>query len=173
MRKLRKKGFIGAALVIIAAAVAVYVTVLHAPTPTATPTPRTMSVLLYYYDPTLDEDASGNVQCSRQGLVAVQRTIPVTQTPIQDTIRLLLRGELTSAERARGITTEYPLPGVALTGASLHDDGALTLSFADPQNRTGGGSCRVGILWFQIEATAKQFSSVHTVQFLPEELFQP
>lgn len=40
-------------------------------------------------------------------------------------------------------------------------------------NKTNGGSCRAGILWFQIEATAKQFSEVKQVRFLPEELFQP
>ena len=31
----------------------------------------------------------------------------------------------------------------------------------------------VAILWFQIEATAKQFSNVTSVRFMPEELFQP
>ncbi|MFN3301828.1 MAG: hypothetical protein ACK413_02260 [Patescibacteria group bacterium] len=36
-----------------------------------------------------------------------------------------------------------------------------------------GGACRVGILWFQIEETAKQFPGVEKVQFLPEEIFQP
>ena len=69
------------------------------------------SVQLYYYDPANDRDSSGNIMCSRNGLTAVQRQIPSTITPIQDTIRLLLKGELTNAEQAAGVTTEYPLPG--------------------------------------------------------------
>lgn len=129
-------------------------------------------VRLYYYDPIADTDKDGNIMCSDAGLAAVERTIPVTQTPIQDTIRLLLQGDITPQEEAAGITTEYPLDGVELTGASL-SNGVLTLSFSDPMNKTGGGSCRVGILWFQIRETAKQFDGVEEVRFQPEELFQP
>lgn len=129
-------------------------------------------VQLYYYNPTKDTDETGNLLCSRQGLVAVDRQIVKTMTPIQDTIEELLRGQLTSQEKERGIVTEFPLPGVSLKGANLKE-GVLTLELADPQHKTGGGSCRAGILWFQIEATAKQFAGVKKVQFKPEELFQP
>jgi len=129
-------------------------------------------VKLYYYNPNLDKDDTGNVLCSRNGLVTLDREIPITKTPIQDTIKLLISGNLTSAEKARGITTEYPLQGLSLKAASLNN-GVLILTFDDPNNKTGGGSCRVGILWFQIEATAKQFSEVKSVRFMPEELFQP
>lgn len=130
------------------------------------------TIKLYYFNLSQDTDASGNIMCSRNGLEAVNRSIPLTKTPIQDAIKLLIKGELTVAERARGITTEYPLSGFELKGASLKN-GVLTLAFADPQNKTSGGSCRVGILWFQIEATAKQFPEVSSVRFIPEELFQP
>ena len=132
------------------------------------------TVKLYYYNPEKDKDESGNIQCSRDGLVAVEREIPITKTPIQDAIKLLLKGQenLTEMEKALGITTEYPLEDFSLKGASLKD-GILTLEFEDPNYKTGGGSCRVGILWFQIEATAKQFPEVQQVKFLPEELFQP
>ena len=41
------------------------------------------SVKLYYYNANQDEDAFGNIQCSRQGLVAIERLIPISQTPIQ------------------------------------------------------------------------------------------
>jgi len=136
------------------------------------PCPETKTIKLYYYNPELDKDESGNIACSRNGLVPVERAIPITQTPIQDTIKLLLLGELTDGERAQGIGTEYPLEGLSLKGASLKD-GILTLEFDDSKNKTVGGSCRVGILWFQIEATAKQFSEVQQVRFLPEEIFQP
>lgn len=133
---------------------------------------RLRAVTLYYYNPNLDKDNTGNILCSRNGLVAVNREIPITNTPIQDTIKLLILGNLTSAEKAQGITTEYPLQGFKLTAASLNS-GILTLTFDDSNNKTGGGSCRVGILWFQIEATAKQFPEVSSVRFMPEELFQP
>ena len=130
------------------------------------------TIQLYYYDPSLDEDASGNIMCSEAGLVAVERTVPLTQTPVQDAVRLLLRGEITPQEEAQGITTEYPLEGLELTGASL-ENGVLTLGFADPNNATSGGSCRAGILWLQIRETAEQFDGVDEVRFQPEELFQP
>ena len=129
-------------------------------------------VKLFYYNADKDSDTSGNILCSQKGLEMVERTIPVTITPIQDAVRLLLQGELTTAERARGITTEYPLAGFTLVGADLKN-GILTLEFTDPQNKTGGGACRVNILWQQIAATAKQFSEVREVQFKPAELFQP
>ncbi|MDD5145180.1 MAG: GerMN domain-containing protein, partial [Candidatus Pacebacteria bacterium] len=129
------------------------------------------TVILYYYDSEQDKDASGNIMCSRQGLVPVERQIPVSNTPIQDAVNLLLLGP-TPQEKNQGITTEYPLEGISLEAASLKD-GVLTLTFDDPNNRTGGGSCRVGILWFQIEETAKQFPGVTQVRFSPEWLFQP
>lgn len=129
-------------------------------------------IKLYYYNSDLDKDGTGNVTCSRKGLVAVDREIPLTITPIQDAIRLLISGNLTNAEKAQGLTTEYPLAGFSLKSASLNN-GVLTLAFEDINNKTSGGSCRAGILWFQIEATAKQFTEVKQVKFMPEELFQP
>lgn len=133
---------------------------------------ETRTINLYYYNYETDKDEFGNAACSRNGLASVEREIPISQTPIQDAVKLLLSGEITAEERARGIDTEYPLAGLSLKGASLKD-GVLTLEFDDSQNRTVGGSCRVGILWFQIEATAKQFPEVQQVRFLPEEIFQP
>ncbi|MFH1551467.1 MAG: Gmad2 immunoglobulin-like domain-containing protein, partial [bacterium] len=130
------------------------------------------TIKLYYYNPDLDKDETGNVFCSKKGLVAVERKIPVTKTPIQDAIKLLLLGELTNEEKDQGITTEYPLTGFSLKGASLKE-GSLMLEFNDPNNKTIGGSCRIGILWFQIEATAKQFSQIQEVEFMSENLFQP
>jgi len=43
----------------------------------------------------------------------------------------------------------------------------------DSNNATNGGACRVAILWYQIEATAKQFPNVKEVRYLPETLFNP
>jgi len=129
------------------------------------------SIKLYFYNPALDQ-GPGGVQCSKKGLVAVERVIPQTTTPLKDSIELLLRGELSEDEQGQGITTEFPLPGVSLKSATI-TKGVATLTFNDLQNKTGGGSCRVAVLWAQIEATARQFSTVTSVRFLPEELFQP
>jgi putative hemolysin len=136
---------------------------------------KAQKVLLYYYNSEKDKDEAGNIKCSRDGLVAIERLIPVSQTPIKDTIELLLKGKeiLTEEELAQGITTEFPLDGFKLKSVNLKNDGTLFLEFEDPLNKTVGGACRVGILWFQIEATAKQFPQVKKVKFLPETLFQP
>lgn len=130
-----------------------------------------IKVKLYYYNPDLDEGVGG-VQCSKKGLVAVERIIPNTTAPLTETIKLLLRGEITEGERASGVTSEFPLAGLSLSSATIIN-GVATLTLNDPQNKTVGGSCRTGVLWAQIEETAKQFSTVNSVRFLPEELFQP
>lgn len=130
------------------------------------------TVKLYYYNEDQDTDENGNILCSDKGLVAVEREIPVTDTPIRDTLNLLLAGQLTPAERAQGITTQYPLSGLKLNGISLGDK-HLTLDIQDPGHATTGGACRVNILWEQIEATAKQFDEVDSVSFTPNTLFQP
>lgn len=129
-------------------------------------------VKIYYYNPSKDMDDKGNVLCSSKGLVAVERFIPFTSTPIQDAIKLLFKGGITQAERQSGITTEYPLLGVELKGAALNND-VLTLNVSDPNNRTSGGSCRVSILRAQIEATARQFAGISSIGFINGELFQP
>lgn len=140
-------------------------------TTTGTTTPSTptngLTVKLYLYNPKLDD-----AQCSRAGLVAVERVIQRTNTPLQDTIKLLLRGELSAEERAQGLTTEFPLSRVTLLSAS-NNNGVLTLAFRDPRNRTSGGPCRVSVMWSMIEATAKQFPGIETVRFSPDTLFQP
>jgi hypothetical protein len=129
-----------------------------------------ISVKLFYYNPKLDQ-GPGGAQCSEAGLVSIPRTIPKTSTPLKDSIELLLKGA-TSEEKSQGITSEFPLPGVSLQSASI-TDGVATLIFNDPQNKTSGRSCRVNILRYEIEETAKQFETVKSVKLLPEELFQP
>ncbi len=137
----------------------------------ASPVETGTHLKLYYYNPSLDQ-GPGGAQCSSKGLVAVERVIPKTTTPLKDSIQLLLRGELSDEERAQGITTEFPLSGVSLKSATIVN-GLATLTFTDPQNKTGGGSCRVAILWAQISATAKQFPTVKDVRYMPGEVFQP
>ncbi|MDE2019466.1 MAG: GerMN domain-containing protein [Patescibacteria group bacterium] len=162
---------IGALLLLAIIAIPTVFFFLRHKTPAVLETEATIPIVLYFYDPAQDQGPGGS-QCGRNGLVAVNRVLPQTQTPLRDTIALLLRGEITAEERARGLTTELPLPGVALADAEIQD-GAATLTFTDPQNRTSGGSCRAALLWREIEATAKQFPSVQSVRFLPEYLFQP
>jgi hypothetical protein len=132
-------------------------------------------IKLYYYNLVKDKDENGNIKCSESGLVEVEREIPFSKTPIQDTLKLLLKGKqnLTQDELRQGIDTEFPLIGFELKSVNLKPDGTLILGFDDPYNQTLGGSCRVKILWFQIEKTAKQFSQVKKVEFKPSYLFQP
>jgi hypothetical protein len=127
---------------------------------------------LFYYNPAKDRDASGNILCSRSGLESVSRTMSVSDDMIGKTIQLLLRGVLAPTEVESGLTTEFPLSGVSVESSRLQS-GTLTLVFTDPNSQTSGGSCRAGILWFQIDETAKQFQNVQSVRFEPEELFQP
>ncbi len=134
---------------------------------------QTQQVSLYYYNSSKDKDLTGNIKCSKDGLVEVKRILPKTDNAIDETIKLLIAGNLKNDEKSQGITTEFPLPDFELEKSSLGEDGTLTLFFKDPQNRTSGGSCRVGVLWNQIEETARQFSEVKSVKFMPEELFQP
>lgn len=139
---------------------------------TAEKTPGVRTVSLFYYDPSRDQDSTGNILCTNKGLVPVSREI-ASKTPIQATLELLLSGDLTAEERASGITTEYPLPGVSISSIALTEEGVLRIALTDPEHRTGGGSCRVAVLWSQIRATALQFPEVKEVTFQPEELFQP
>jgi len=134
-----------------------------------------IKVLLYYYNPSLDKDEFNNILCSEKGLVAIEREIPFTKTPIKDTLNFLLKGKenLSPEDLNKGITTEFPLEGFILEEVNLKPVGTLILKFDDSLNKTSGGSCRVNILWRQIEKTAKQFKEVKKVEFLPEGLFQP
>lgn len=164
-------------IVLAVAAAVIYFSTRKAPVPTdekqdVRQETKTRKITIYYYNPQADKDESGNVLCTRAGLAPLAREIPLTKTPIQDAINLLLKGGLTASEKQAGITTEFPLPGLVLIGADLAG-GILTLEFDDPLNRTSGGSCRAGVLWFQIEATARQAAGADRVRFLPDTLFQP
>lgn len=132
-------------------------------------------IFLYYYNPEKDKDESGNIKCSRDGLVALEREILVNKNPIQEVVNFLLRGKenLTEEEKKQGITTEFPLEGFQLKSVKEKEDKTLILEFEDPFKKTIGGSCRVNILKLQIEETVKQFPEVKKVEFLPEDLFQP
>lgn len=143
-------------------------------TETMTEIAGTRDVELFYYNVNKDTDGKGVVACGRGGLDPVARTIPdgSEEDDIRATLALLLQGEISAEERMKGISTEYPLAGLTITNVA-RSGSELTITFDDPQNRTSGGACRAGILWFQIEATVKQFDGITSVRFLPEYLFQP
>lgn len=129
--------------------------------------PKT-KVQLFYYNQLEDKD----VECGQNYVLPVEREIDSTQTPIQDTINLLIKGEITQAEKDAGFTTEFPNADFKLLSANLKD-GVLSLEFTEVPGFTTGGSCRVSILSSQIIKTAKQFPDVNEVILLPESIFQP
>lgn len=132
-------------------------------------------VLLYYYNPNLDKNQFGSLKCSANGLVPIKREIPVTNNPIKDTLKFMLKGKdnLSDYDILQGIDTEYPLPRFNLKSVNLKNNGTLILELEDPLHQTSGGSCRTSVLWAQIEATAKQFPEVKKVEYYPKTLFQP
>lgn len=136
---------------------------------------KTKKVLLYYYNPEKDKDSNGNILCSEKGILPIEREIAINQSPIKDTIKLLLKGKqnLTANDIKQGFQTEFPLDGFELKSVNLKSDGILILEFNDLFNKTSGGSCRTNILKLQIEKTAKQFLEVKKIEILPKYLFQP
>lgn len=125
-------------------------------------------IKLFYYNSLADK----NKDLNESYVLPVERRAPVSNTPIQDTINLLLKGDLSLEERNLGFETEFPLDGFGLEGANLKE-GVLTLEFRDVFGKTVGGSSRVDLLWAQIKKTAEQFPEVREVKFSPELLFQP
>ena len=129
------------------------------------------SVNLYYPNSEV-ADEIGDV-CSPESVIAIEREIPSTISPIRDTIELLIQGELTEEEIEDGFSTEFPDNGFSLEGVNL-SEGILTLEFNDENNFSTGGSCSVGLLSAQVFKTAMQFDEVNEVRIIPEdELFQP
>ncbi|MBU0629748.1 MAG: GerMN domain-containing protein [Candidatus Margulisbacteria bacterium] len=119
-----------------------------------------IAIKLYYYNENSD------------AILPVERIIQETNGPLQAAVRLLIKGDLTSEEKAAGYTTEFPHAGFNLVRADL-EKGVLTLEFTDVPGFTTGGATRVELLAEQIEKTARQFPGVKTVRFLPDSLFQP
>lgn len=130
--------------------------------------PEELSIKLFYYNPQFDQTEG----CDTNAVLPVQRQIPISQTPIQDAIKLLIQGQLQESEQQAGFTTEFPNPNFELVGADLKD-GLLTLEFTEVPGFTSGGSCRIRLITDQITKTALQFPNVREVKFLPEEIFQP
>lgn len=137
-------------------------------TTVSAPTADEIKVKLYYYNKLKDKDRS----LRPEFVLPVARTIPRTKSPIKDTIKLLLKGELTWQEKSSGFETEFPHPDFKLKSI-MFKNGLLFLEFPEVPGFTGGGAGRVGLLAAQILKTAQQFPRVRTVYFKPEYLFQP
>jgi len=129
---------------------------------------ETQKIKLYYYNSNYDP----KFDCLSDAVLPVEREILITNTPIQDTINLLIKGEITEQEKLAGFFSEFPNPEFKLLGASLEDK-TLTLSFTEVPSFTTGGSCRTNLLAAQIIKTAEQFEEVEKVKFGSIELFQP
>ncbi|MBU1026296.1 MAG: GerMN domain-containing protein [Candidatus Margulisbacteria bacterium] len=127
-----------------------------------------IQVKLYYYNHLRDTAKS----LSPKMLFPVTRNIPKTPSPIQDTIKLLLKGNLTKEEKIEGFSTEFPHPGFELKSTHLKN-GILTLRFSEVLGFTSGGAARMELISEQIIKTAKQFPNVKQVEFEPAYLFQP
>ncbi len=132
---------------------------------------KEQEVKLYYYNQDQDVDDEGMVLCSADSVEAVSRSI-VSEEPIRETIELLLLGQLSEEEKAKGLSTEFPHPEFKLKDLDL-EDGVLTLSFSEVPGFSSGGSCRVTLLRAQVEKTALQFSEVEEVRVKPLSVFQP
>jgi EmrB/QacA subfamily drug resistance transporter len=135
-------------------------------------TPETQTVMLYYYNEEEDKELSGGeIGCSPEAVLPVSRTIE-SDNAIEDTIKLLISGDLTEEEKQEGFSTEFPHQGFSLVSSNLAD-GILTLTFTEVPGFTTGGSCRVSILSTEIIKTAEQFPQVDEVILQPDFLFQP
>jgi len=130
--------------------------------------PRT--VQLFYYNKQMDED-DGQIDCDANSVQAVERIVPGKEI-IEETIKLLLKGEVREAEAAQGFETEFPHEDFSLESYNL-EDGTLNLTFSEVPGFTSGGSCRVNLLRAQVEKTALQFPEVEEVEIKPESIFQP
>ena len=128
---------------------------------------------LYYYNQAIDQQKTpGTPSCDQASVLTIIREIPKSDNPIDEAIKLLIKGEVTDEENKAGFTTEFPHPGLKYLSSKL-SGGTLTLTFDDPDNFLSGGACRVGLLRAQLEKTAMQFPGVNRVIFSPESLLQP
>lgn len=144
-------------------------------TAVTTTTTKELTVKLYYKNYTNDPDVS---DCTASDYVL--RQVPDDGNSIKATLDLLLENKLTTAETASGLVSSFLDSDYATKKAKFEvasitvSNKVATVTLTDPLGFTNGGSCRVSILQTSIVNTLKQFSSITSVQFLPEgQVFQP
>ncbi|KKS39760.1 MAG: hypothetical protein UV02_C0056G0001, partial [Candidatus Kuenenbacteria bacterium GW2011_GWA2_42_15] len=133
-------------------------------------TENTRTVKLYYFNRTKDLEVAEYLPCLSESVLSVEREIPLTITPIKDTIELLLKGQLTGEETTQGF--DPVADNFKLVSTNLKD-GHLILQFELAPGGSAGGSCATNLAVTEIINTAKQFPEVSTVELKPMELFQP
>ncbi len=131
-----------------------------------------VSIMLFYYNEQKDSELSDIPLSDERAVIPVCRCLPHSDNLIEETIRLLLKGDLTEKERAIGFRTEYPGESFELKEAVLSDR-TLTLVFEDPHYFSSGGSARTFVMATEMYKTAQQFAEVEEVVFEPEWVFQP
>lgn len=131
------------------------------------------TVKLFYFNQTEDAKLPVAQQLNSSSVLSVDRVISGSKNIIEDTINMLLDWSLTSDERTKWFSTEFPNSDFRLMSSYLKSDGTLELTFSEVPWFTSWWSARVFILRSVIEKTAKQFSGVKYVKILPETLFQP
>lgn len=109
--------------------------------------------------------------CLRESVLPVEREIPLSKTPIRDTMELLLKGQITDKEKQEGFS---PVSNrLKLTDVNLKENGNLILEFEVLSGYSMGGSCLNGLIGAEIIKTAQQFFEVKTIEILPYYLLQP
>lgn len=125
-------------------------------------------ISLFYYNKLEDSEKT----CDVNYILPVKRCVVESDNQIKDTIELLIKGNLTEEEKAKGFSTEFPNKDFKLLKSNL-EDGVLTLEFTEVPGFTTGGICRVKLLGSEIIRTARQFPEVKKVVLEPETLFEP
>jgi hypothetical protein len=135
-----------------------------------------MQIKFYVHDSIKDPSI---INCDSPSFVT--RELPKSDAPLTITIQYLIHTfKLTDKEKAAGLVNYFEdsvyadrLNGFNLKSAVIEDFEA-TLTFEDTKFYTSAGNCRGGILASAINNTAKQFPTVTSVKYLPEDtLFQP
>jgi len=130
-------------------------------------------VALYYFNQTEDQKLSSEQQVNIHSILPVYRIFPASKNLLLDTLKELIRWNLTNNEKEQWFITEFPHPKFDIISWELLSDGTLNLQFTEVPGFTDGWSARMLILSSVIEKTAGQFPGVKHVVFLPETLFQP
>lgn len=130
-------------------------------------------VALYYFNQIEDQKLSPEQQVNVNSILPVYRIFPASENLLLDTIRELIKWNLTANERKQWFITEFPNPEFNIISLELIPDGTLTLHFTEVPGFTDGWSARMLILRNVIKKTALQFPGVKKVVFTPETLFQP
>jgi spore germination protein GerM len=138
--------------------------------PTAT-APTT--VRLYYFNELEDSKLPAEQQINTNSIMPIQRTIRSSQNLIEDTIKILLQGNISEQEKDAWFITEFPNTQFRLLDTQLDAQWTLILTFNEVPWFTSGWSARMLILSKSIEKTALQFPQVTRVVFQPDTLFQP